>query len=110
MAGPVRLVWNEEEFSKGLARAAQGIKIRSTKDLQALGIDVQNQARRFCPVDTGRLRSSIQHQMGEDAQGPYVVIGTNVEYAPYVEFGTLHQRARPYLRPALARAISRRLP
>ena len=29
-----------------------------------------------------------------------VYIGTNVEYAPYVEFGTSRQRAQPFLRPA----------
>jgi HK97 gp10 family phage protein len=28
------------------------------------------------------------------------VIGTNVEYAPYVEPGTHKQKAQPYLRPA----------
>jgi HK97 gp10 family phage protein len=28
------------------------------------------------------------------------VVGTNVEYAPYVELGTHRQKAQPYLRPA----------
>jgi phage gpG-like protein len=30
-----------------------------------------------------------------------VLVGTPVEYAPHVEFGTVHTRARPFLRPAL---------
>ena len=30
-----------------------------------------------------------------------VYIGTNVEYAPYVELGARKQRARPYLKPAM---------
>ncbi len=29
-----------------------------------------------------------------------VKVGTNVEYAPFVEFGTVFRRAKPYLRPA----------
>lgn len=49
-------------------------------------------------VDTGRLRNSVTHiiDMGEEA----VYIGTNVEYAPYVELGTSHSKEKPYLRPA----------
>ena len=30
-----------------------------------------------------------------------VYIGTNVEYAAYVEKGTLHMKAQPYLKPAI---------
>lgn len=37
-------------------------------------------------VDTGNLRSSITHQVDNDESTVY--IGTNVEYAPYVELGT----------------------
>ena len=37
-----------------------------------------------CPVDTGRLKGSITSAIEDDS----AVIGTNVEYAPYVEFGT----------------------
>lgn len=49
-------------------------------------------------VDTGRLRNSVTHQViSEDS----VAIGTNVEYAPYIEFGTYKMDARPYIRPAI---------
>lgn len=37
-----------------------------------------------CPVDTGRLAGSITSQV----EGNSAVIGTNVEYGIYVEFGT----------------------
>ena len=47
--------------------------------------------------DTGRLRNSISHAETEDA----VYIGTNVEYAPYVELGTSKMSAIPFLRPAI---------
>lgn len=45
---------------------------------------------------TGRLRNSIAHARDDDA----AYIGTNVEYAPYVELGTSKMKARPFLRPA----------
>ena len=48
-------------------------------------------------VRTGRLKGSISH--AHDDENAY--IGTNVEYAPYVEFGTKHMAARPFLRNAV---------
>lgn len=75
-------------------------------------------------VDTGNLRNSISHKVVENEAAVY--IGTDVEYAPYIEFGTgvyaeeggrqtpwayedangdWHRtsgmEARPYLRPAV---------
>lgn len=35
------------------------------------------------------------------------IIGTNVEYAVYVHFGTSKQRAQPYLFPAAEKVIAR---
>lgn len=50
-------------------------------------------------VRTGRLRNSISY--GVDTDEPAVYIGSNVEYAPYVELGTSKMRARPFLKPAV---------
>ena len=47
------------------------------------------EAKKRCPVDEGRLRSSIRTNTYQDAQ--YILItevGSNVEYAPDIEFGT----------------------
>lgn len=68
------------------------------RGLEKIGLTAEAYAKLECPVDTGRLRNSITHEVriGEKA----VYIGTNVEYAPYVELGTTRMAARPYLRPA----------
>lgn len=63
-----------------------------------LALKLRNEAVRRCPVDTGRLRQSIGLQ--KIGEGHYRV-GTNVTYAPYVEFGTRRTRAQPFMRPAL---------
>jgi len=55
------------------------------------------QAKLNTPVDTGLLRNSETKQVIEKK----ALVGTNIEYAPNVEFGTSKQRAKPYLRPAL---------
>lgn len=49
----------------------------------------------------GRLRSSYTWSSGSDSRGPYVEIGTNLEKAPFLEFGTRRMRPRPHFRPAV---------
>ena len=66
--------------------------------LEKVGLVAEGYAKRACPVDTGRLRNSITHIVDED--GKCAIIGTNVEYAPYVELGTRHQKPQPFLKPA----------
>ena len=48
-------------------------------------------------IDTGRLRNSISHTV--DGEAAY--IGTNVEYAPYLELGTKKIAAHHYLKRAV---------
>ena len=67
--------------------------------LIAVGLTAEGNAKQLCPVDTGRLRNSITNQVLVDEKA--VIIGTNVEYAPYVELGTSRMKAQPYLRPAV---------
>lgn len=69
--------------------------------LAQIAQDVTNLAKQLAPVDTGRLRSSISWTMGLAAGGLFAEVGSNVEYAPYVELGTVYQQAQPYLVPAL---------
>ena len=64
--------------------------------LENIGLAGEGYAKKTCPVDTGRLRNSITHAV----DGNDVYIGTNVEYAPPVEMGTVNQKAQPFLRPA----------
>ena len=61
-------------------------------------LDVQREARVRCPVDTGRLRASIRPRFY--SQGLAADVFTDVEYAPFVEFGTRRMAAKPYLFPA----------
>lgn len=70
--------------------------------LESLGQAGENNAKfeitALGAIDTGNLRNSISH--ADD--GTYAYIGTNVEYAPYVEFGTSkHPVPRPFLRNAV---------
>ncbi|WP_068539437.1 HK97 gp10 family phage protein [Olegusella massiliensis] len=61
---------------------ANAIKSAIAKGLETIGLVAEGYAKADVPVDTGRLRNSITHTT--DDKDAY--IGTNVEYAPYVEF------------------------
>lgn len=48
----------------------------------------QRYARQLSPVDTGRLRGSITYEVDAAEFPTFAAIGSVVEYAPYVEYGT----------------------
>lgn len=76
--------------------------------LEKIGLYVEGETKVRCPVDTGNLRNSYDHEVNRDKES--VTIGTNVEYAIFVEKGTSRQRAQPHLEPAVRdnrRAIQR---
>lgn len=54
--------------------------------LEKCGLTAEGYAKKLCPVDTGNLRNSITHQVDDEEKAAY--IGTNNEYAAYVELGT----------------------
>jgi HK97 gp10 family phage protein len=58
-------------------------------------------AQQYVPVRTGRLRSSLSVLTLGSLQ---FKVGSNVEYAGYVEYGTRFMSPRPYLRPSIQQA------
>ncbi|WP_278475413.1 HK97-gp10 family putative phage morphogenesis protein [Turicibacter sanguinis] len=49
---------------------------------------VQGEAKDLCPVDQGELRDRIETTTRKSKYKVTALVHTNVEYAPYVEFGT----------------------
>lgn len=83
--------------AKDLARRA--IKVESAAKLNASG-------RPGPKVQTGRLRASIAWRIVPDPEGLAAEIGTNVEYAYYLEVTGVGaaQIRYPFLKPALPAA------
>lgn len=90
--------------------AKEELEMKIARALEMIGIQAEGYAKALCPVGTpestgipgyrgGTLRNSITHQVDMSVDGVY--IGTNVEYAPYVELGTVKMKKRPYLKPAI---------
>lgn len=49
---------------------------------------IEGKAKIFCPVDTGRLRSSLTSKVGKVGNSLIGRVGTNVNYAGAVEYGS----------------------
>lgn len=62
------------------------------------GAEMQENAQRNAPVDTGTLKRSIG--LGITDSGMAAEVEPTAEYAPYVELGTRFMEAQPYLKPA----------
>jgi len=56
-------------------------------------VEVQAQTKINSPVDTGLMRTSVQHKTRELEGEVYA----GVEYAIYVHHGTRYMRARPFM-------------
>lgn len=76
MANDVEITSNTDAVRSAMSEAKE-------KALEIIGLTAESYAKMLCPVDTGRLRNSISHTADEEA----AYIGTNVEYAPFVEYG-----------------------
>lgn len=88
-----------------IAEALSELEQKEAKALEMIGLKAEGYAKALCPVDTGNLRNSITHQVSLSEDGVY--IGTNVEYAPYVELGTVRKPSgQPFIRPAVENHIS----
>lgn len=104
--------WTDIKWDDAMLAAAR-------KGLVEAGIILEGEVVNWCPVDTGRLKGSITFATSSlrtlaksPAQQPDAVsepdddytlhVGTNVEYAPYVEYGTKRfPTGQPFLRPAM---------
>jgi len=82
----------------GLTRTG---KEKLKKKLKSIGFQIEREAKKNAPVDTGRLRASITTDVTMNQGLPMVKVGTNVEYAPYIEFGTQPHVITPDSKEAL---------
>lgn len=97
MAGMDITVVGEHAVNVALDEVSVRMAKKLMRAVQAAGIECQATAKQLCPVDTGRLRASIQYAKTDDAS---CQVGTDVEYAEFVELGTYKMAAQPFLFPA----------
>lgn len=80
--------------SEAKVTAMAGLAVAKT------ALDCEAAAKRKAPYRTGALKGSIGTSIAGDRMS--AEIGPTVNYAPYLEYGTVHiQPARPFMGPAL---------
>ncbi len=65
------------------------------RDVARVAREVETLAKLYAPVDTGRLRGSIQARPRVTFRGPTIRVEANVNYATFVENGTDPHVIRP---------------
>jgi phage gpG-like protein len=90
----VKITGLDELIRKVNDPALLGEPIRGFFNVSTMSI--QRDTMQLTPVDTGRLRASITTSIDPSPVPLYGLVGTNVFYGPYIEYGT-----RPH-RPPIA--------
>lgn len=76
----------------------------TTQEFEEAADELADTARANAPTATGDLRASIEGEY----EGGVVEARATVPYARFVEDGTRHMAAQPFLRPALIAVVAKR--
>jgi HK97 gp10 family phage protein len=94
-------------FRTKLIRNGSGFRLHQRRTQQSLARELNKWARaaaslaqQLAPVRTGELRDSIAVETSSD--GLVVRIVAGVDYAIFVERGTVYMAAQPFIEPAVA--------
>ena len=79
---------NIEGLDKILEKLSKLSESIQEDTLTDAGMIVEVAAKENCPVQSGALRRSIETTIEKDTNGYKAIVGTNLEYAPYLEYGT----------------------
>lgn len=78
-----------KEAAEAFSRISEQATNAAEQALLRGALMIERDAKINVRVDTGRLRTSITHRLtGAGTASPMVDVGTNVEYAKWIEFGT----------------------
>lgn len=97
MANKSSVTW--VEVRNDFPRIIKGMQPRAAAVVAKAALDIQAQAQARAPVDTGTLRASIR---AKRISATHWEVWVGVDYGIYLEYGTRHMAAQPYMRPAVA--------
>lgn len=96
-----------EDNSEMFLRACRQQRERA---FEIIGVKAETYAKGKCPVDTGRLKNSITHEVNASIFVNTVTVGTDVKYGLYVEMGHRYPAGwhkepyapHPFIKPSIA--------
>lgn len=87
---------------ESLTKGIQGYSEKTAKATMQAGLKTEYFVKQNTPVKTGNLKSNINTQMiSQQKDKVEAFVGTNVSYAPFVEFGTKRMEPRAMFRKAI---------
>jgi HK97 gp10 family phage protein len=87
---------------ESLTKGIQGYGQKTAKATMQAGLKTEYFVKQNTPVKTGNLKSNIKTQMiSQQKDKVEAFVGTNVSYAPFVEFGTKRMEPRAMFRKAI---------
>ena len=95
-----------KDYKKTLAKMLRETESRLYEVSKDFGVTVEREAKMRAAVDTGHMRASIGHEVQSDSDGIVILVGTEVNYAIYVEKGTQFMDAQPFIEPAFKNNLS----
>lgn len=95
-----------QDFITSLTQYDEQVKNGLKDAIKECAFAIERDAKKNCPVDTGRLRASITTDTTK-IDDYEATVGTNIEYATHVEYGTHKQSPKPYLRPAYNKNVAK---
>jgi HK97 gp10 family phage protein len=90
-----------EEFQVAMRSFDSAMQREVYRYLHSWASDIKALAKQLVPVRTGYLRSTIYAKIQEWV----AEIGAEAAYALFVELGTRHMQAQPYLYPAIQECL-----
>lgn len=88
------------KLAADLAEAPLKARRQVAVAVRKAALDVQAGAQQLVPVDTGATKNSIGVDLAASGATLSATIGPTTNYAPYLEFGTVHMAPRPFMGPA----------
>lgn len=90
----MRVEWDDEMLQQALKDLQKNMPNEVVECMSKACAAVEAEAKARCPVDSGALRRSITFDVKQDSDDIKGIVGTTIDYAPYVHEGTgLYARA-----------------
>lgn len=94
---------DDRAFLKGLGEVFDDFTELAWEDQRERAARVFSRAEALAPRgETGEGAASITMNEGGTGKDRFIDVGTALYYMLFQEFGTVHNRAHPFMRPAIA--------
>lgn len=96
-----------KELKEAFDKSRETIGREFSKAVMKAGHEAESKAKSYAPIQYGPLRGSI-HTEGpfKTVDNVYAKVGTNIQYAPYQEYGTGVYAGRGMITPKRARVLA----